>query len=306
MQERKELKQEREELKARMETLEARAAKNEILLAAVTKKMGVQFVANPALEKEISRLEDRLRELEERRQKREQERRESKAAIEAERAAATVASSRGTETAAEEEPFVAVAGQASEAGEDSTSAIQKPNLVTEGESETMAEEEDDSEEENKESEVVEQFNSLQLSLNSMAELNSTKSWINERIHGDPVIVLIDWGALSNFISVDVVARLKLQGVGSPTYSVEVGNGAYMLFDEMNVGNNSKMEGHIDAMVGHGKCAYVVFDKMLVRTILRSVWNCAQEVFDKKTVRPASIFFKQWDPGISNLRTSYFF
>ena len=60
-------------------------------------------------------------------------------------------------------------------------------------------------------------------------------------------------------------------------------------------NGSNNWGPTDAMVEQGKCAYVVFDKMPVRTVLGSVWNCAHEVFDKKTVRSISVFFKQWDP-----------
>ncbi|KAL6495833.1 hypothetical protein OROGR_030396 [Orobanche gracilis] len=86
-------------------------------------------------------------------------------------------------------------------------------------------EEDDVLDSDTESQEVENFSSLQLSLCSTAGLTSTKSWkMQGQVQNKAVLVLIDCGASHSFISQDMVQKLELVVENTPSYIVEVGDG----------------------------------------------------------------------------------
>ncbi|KAJ1437554.1 Retrotransposon gag domain [Sesbania bispinosa] len=96
-------------------------------------------------------------------------------------------------------------------------------LLDEGEGEE--DEEERVEEENIEV-INKSFNALQLSLYSMAGLTSSKSWkiMGARVNDQQVVALIDCRASHNFISQELVERLKLPVKETSPYTVEVGDG----------------------------------------------------------------------------------
>lgn len=76
-----------------------------------------------------------------------------------------------------------------------------------------------------ETEVVEEMKTLQLSLHSKEGLTSNKSFkVWAYIGGRRVLVLIDSGATSNFISPRLVEALELLVDDTPIYVVEIGTG----------------------------------------------------------------------------------
>lgn len=73
-------------------------------------------------------------------------------------------------------------------------------------------------------EPLQSFRSLHLSLCSMLGFTTTKSWKVEGIvEGNSVVILIDCGASHNFIATELVGRLKLKVMETPSYLVEVGD-----------------------------------------------------------------------------------
>ncbi|KAJ1413258.1 Retrotransposon gag domain [Sesbania bispinosa] len=95
-------------------------------------------------------------------------------------------------------------------------------LLDEGEGEE--EEEERVEEDNLEV-IDKSFNALQLSLYSMEGLISSKSWkVRGTVNDQQVVALIDCGASHNFISQELVERLKLPVKETSPYTVEVGDG----------------------------------------------------------------------------------
>jgi len=98
-------------------------------------------------------------------------------------------------------------------------------VLVEGEDEEEAEEKEDETENVKVDETEMEFKTLQLSLKSKEGLtsnNSFKTW--GHIGGRQVLMLIDCGATSNFISKELVQELQLPVKPTPEFVVEVGNG----------------------------------------------------------------------------------
>ncbi|XP_057453204.1 uncharacterized protein LOC130745077 [Lotus japonicus] len=119
-------------------------------------------------------------------------------------------------------------------------------ILIEGEED---EEEEEIFEEAEDGEFILEGKVLQLSLNSKEGLTSNQSFkIRGRIGGREVLILVDCGATSNFISQELVAELGLQVIATTEYVVEVGNGA----KERNSGvcKNLKIEAQGIPIVQH--------------------------------------------------------
>lgn len=102
------------------------------------------------------------------------------------------------------------------------------------------EEEEEVFEEAEDGEFVLEGKVLQLSLNSKEGLTSNRSFkVKGQIGEREILILIDCGATSNFISQDLVAELEIPIIATSEYVVEVGNGA----KERNYGvcKNLKLE-----------------------------------------------------------------
>lgn len=86
-----------------------------------------------------------------------------------------------------------------------------------GEEEELAREEEE--------QVDMEVKTLELSLNSKVGLTSNRSFKTwGQIGGREVLVLVDCGATSNFISKKIVGELKLKVSDTPEFVVEVGTG----------------------------------------------------------------------------------
>jgi len=98
-------------------------------------------------------------------------------------------------------------------------------LVATSEAGQLLEEEDESESEEEPEPKVEGQTMMHLSLSSMAGLTNEKSMrMKGWIAGQEVIVLIDSGATSNFISEEVAQRCSLTVTPTSDFGVAVGNG----------------------------------------------------------------------------------
>lgn len=84
----------------------------------------------------------------------------------------------------------------------------------------------ENEEPEKEKELEElELRTLQVSLNSLKGLTSSKSFkVIGSLEGKEVIILIDTGATNNFLSKNLAKQLKLPIEETPMFTVEVGNG----------------------------------------------------------------------------------
>ncbi|XP_057444914.1 uncharacterized protein LOC130737168 [Lotus japonicus] len=88
------------------------------------------------------------------------------------------------------------------------------------------EEEEEVFEEAEDGEFVLEGKVLQLSLNSKEGLTSNRSFkVKGKIGEREILILVDCGATSNFISQELVAELEIPVVATSEYVVEVGNGA---------------------------------------------------------------------------------
>lgn len=100
--------------------------------------------------------------------------------------------------------------------------------------------EDSEEEEEGEEEIAVEMKTLQLSLKSKEGLTSNKSFkLWGQLQGKDVLILVDSGASSNFISPHLVQTLALKVHTTPAYTVELGSG--------------------DRVRNQGVCKKVIFD-----------------------------------------------
>ncbi|XP_057444723.1 uncharacterized protein LOC130736966 [Lotus japonicus] len=96
-------------------------------------------------------------------------------------------------------------------------------ILVEGEEE---EEEDEVFEEAEDGEFILEGKVLQLSMNSKEGLTSNRSFkVKGKIGSREVLILVDCGATSNFISQELVVELDIPVIATSEYIVEVGNGA---------------------------------------------------------------------------------